>query len=61
MVLILFFFMLHLYFLIPEVIKHFKIFIAKSAIIIETPTKETKSDIVINPLIVEVTISEWSI
>ena len=56
-----FFFIIDLYFLIPEVIKHFKIFIAESAIVIETPTKEIKAEIVINPLIVEVTKSDWLI
>ena len=56
-----FFFIIDLYFLIPAVITQIFNQFAELLIRIGIPTKEAKADMEMHPVIVEITISEWSI
>ena len=56
-----FFLIIDLYFLIPAVITQIFNPIVELPIPIGIPTKEAKAEIETHPVIVEVTISEWSI
>ena len=56
-----FFLIIDLYFLIPKVIAQAFNPITELAIPIAIPTKEPKVEIETHPVIVEVTISKWSI
>ena len=56
-----FFLIIYLYFLIPKVIAQAFNPITELAIPIAIPTKEPKAEIETHPVIVEVTISKWSI
>ena len=57
----LFFLIIDLYFLIPAVITQFFNPIVELAIPIGITTKEAKAEMETNPVIVEITIREWSI
>ena len=57
----LFFIIVDLYFLIPADILQIFNHIVELAILVGIPTKEAKAEMEIHPVIVEITISKWSI